>query len=84
MKIMTTTTAAPVETAPIETLPTSEADILAQLRAMELDAVTSYTLADAMREGSTVTGQEYGWGSGANACALSAARLAARARGYIA
>jgi hypothetical protein len=78
MKITTTTTAAPAP----ETVP-SETDILAQLRAMELDAMTSYTLADAMREGSTVTTQAHGWGSGANACALSAARLAARARGYL-
>jgi len=79
MKITTTTTAAPAP----ETAPITEEHILAQLRAMELDAVTSYTLADAMREGSTVTTQEHGWGSGGNACALSAARLAARARGYL-
>lgn len=62
----------------------TEDDILGQLRAMELQVMTSYTLSDAMREGSTVTAQEFGWGSGATACALSAARLAARARGYIA
>jgi len=74
MKITTTTTDAPI----------TEADILDQLRGMDLEVMTSYTLADAMREGSTVTTQEYGWGTGENACALSAARLAARARGYIA
>lgn len=64
--------------------PMTEAEILTALRESELDVMTSYTLADAIREGSTVTGQAYGWGSGANACALSAARLAARARGYLA
>jgi hypothetical protein len=64
--------------------PMTEQDVLDALRDAELTAITSYTLADAMREGSTVTTQEYGWGSGGNACALSAARLAARARGYIA
>lgn len=70
-------------TAETITRPATEDDVLAQLRATELDVMTSYTLADAMREGSTVTSQHYGWGSGDTACALSAARLAARARGYI-
>jgi hypothetical protein len=42
-----------------------------------------YTLADAIREGSSVTDQAYNWGNGENACALSAAVIAGKARGYI-
>jgi hypothetical protein len=48
-----------------------------------MDVATSYTLADAIREGSKVTTQEYGWGNGDTACAMSAAVMAARARGYM-
>ena len=43
-----------------------------------------YTLADAIREGASVTDQAYNWGDGAEtACALTAAVLSAKARGYI-
>lgn len=66
------------------TVSPAEQSVLDTLRATELEALTSYTLADAIRDGSGVTSQEYGWGAGENACALSAARLSARARGYIA
>lgn len=52
------------------------------LGTIELEVTTRYTIADAIREGSKVTTQEYGWGSGDTACALSAAHLAARARGF--
>jgi hypothetical protein len=52
------------------------------LAEIEEKVVTGYTLADAMREGSTVSEQEYNWGSGERACALSAATIAATARGY--
>lgn len=62
----------------------TETEIIESLREMELAALTNYTLADAIREGSQVTTQTYGWGSGDTACALSAARLAAKARGYLA
>lgn len=62
----------------------TEAEVIGSLRATELEVMTSYTLADAIREGSTVTTQVRDWGSGANACALSAARIAAKARGYLA
>lgn len=41
------------------------------------------TLADLIREGSTVTDKAYGWGNGENACALSAAVIAARSRGLL-
>ena len=62
----------------------TEQTVIDELRALELDTMTRYTLADAIREGSQVTQQVYGWGSGGMACALSAARLAARSRGYLA
>jgi hypothetical protein len=39
------------------------------------------TLGDLIREGSSKTTQSYTWGDGESACALSAAYLAARARG---
>lgn len=48
-----------------------------ELRTME------YTLADAIREGSTVSRQAYNWGNGESACALTAAVIAAKARGYV-
>lgn len=55
-------------------------DVLAQI---EERVVTGYTLADAMREGSTVTKQAHGsFGGGGEACALSAAAIAATTRGY--
>lgn len=63
--------------------PMTETDVIDALRATELETLTSYTLADAIREGCGVTVQVQDWGGGANACALSAARLAARARGYL-
>ena len=51
---------------------------------IELEVLTSYTLADAIREGSSVTDQKTGgWGDGKNACALTAAYIAAKARGRI-
>lgn len=56
------------------------------LEEIEMDVLTQgYTLADAIREGSSVTGQYYGWydKKGENACALSAAYIAVRARGLI-
>lgn len=53
------------------------------LNQIEDSVVNGYTLADAMREGSSVTKQAYTWGSGSSACALSAAGIAAKARGII-
>lgn len=48
-----------------------------------MSVLTGYTLADAIREGSTVSEQEYGWGDGATACALTAAVIGAKSRGYV-
>jgi len=53
------------------------------LAGIEEKVVMNYTLADAIREGSKTSQQEYNWGSGDRACALSAAAIAASARGYI-
>lgn len=54
-----------------------------ELRALELHVLTSYTLADAIREGSSVTRQRVGgWVGREDACAIGAGYLAARARGY--
>lgn len=51
---------------------------------IEMDVLTGFTLADAIREGCTVTDQAVGtFGTGRQACALSAARISAKARGYI-
>lgn len=55
-----------------------------ELQEVEMAVLTSYTLADAIREGSSVTEQAINsFGSNGRACALSAAALAAQARGYI-
>lgn len=61
-------------------------DVLkSQLADIEMQVLTSYTLADAIREGSGVTDQKIGgWITENNACALGAGWIAAKARGYIA
>jgi hypothetical protein len=48
-----------------------------------MSVYTGYTLADAIREGSSVSTQSYDWGNGETACALTAAVIAATARGYV-
>lgn len=55
----------------------------AELGEIEMDVLTKFTLADAIREGSTVSNQAYDWGYGDNACALSAACISGAARGYV-
>ncbi len=54
-----------------------------ELSAIELDVLTNYTLADAIREGASITAPAAGWGDGHTACALTAAVISARARRYI-
>lgn len=55
-----------------------------ELAEIELDVTTSYTLADAIREGAKHTGQQFsGWIQDENSCALGAGLLSAVARGYI-
>jgi hypothetical protein len=61
-------------------------DALKQMFAeIELGVLTEgYTLADAIREGSQVSDQKIGgWGDGKNACALTAAYMAAKARDLV-
>lgn len=53
-----------------------------ELGAIELNTM-EYSLADAIREGSGATEQAYNWGDGETACAMSAAVLAAKARGFM-
>lgn len=56
----------------------------AELALIEEKVVTGYTLADAIREGSSVTDQAVGtFRAGHNVCALSAGLIAAKARGYV-
>lgn len=51
---------------------------------IELGVLTEgYTLADAIREGARVSEQAYGWGDVDSACALTAAFVAAKSRGYV-
>lgn len=47
------------------------------------EKVMTTSLADLIRSGSEHTTQEYGWGAGENACALSAAAYAGVALGVI-
>lgn len=59
------------------------AEEIAALAAIEVQVLTTYTLADAIREGASVTEQAHGtFGDRGRTCALSAACLAAKARGY--
>lgn len=51
---------------------------------VETVTLTRFTLADAIRLGSTVSGQAYNWtDADNNMCALSSAVVAAKARGYM-
>lgn len=80
MAPLTTTTTATPDT---DVAPITEHPAIAQLRAIELEVITGYTLADAIREGSSVTSQKIGgWVDTNSSCAIGAAYLAARARGY--
>lgn len=56
-----------------------------ELSEIEMEVTTSYTLADAIREGSTVTKQAYTWSTDEEecVCAMTAAVIAARSRGFM-
>lgn len=55
-----------------------------ELGQIELDVLTKFTLADAIREGSLITTKAEGWGDvEQTACAMSAAVIAARSHGYM-
>lgn len=50
----------------------------------QLEAMTrGLSFADALRAGVKTTDQEYNWGSGYKACALSTVRLGGEATGWI-
>lgn len=55
----------------------------ADLASIEENVLTRVHIADLIRQGSATTVQADGWGSGGEACALSAAALAAKDLGYI-
>lgn len=57
-------------------------ELKAELGTVELKTM-QYTLADAIREGSRNTTQTHNWGNGNTACALSAAVIAGKARGWL-
>jgi len=57
-------------------------ELEAELGAIELTSM-EYTLADAIREGSRVSEQAYNWGDGESACALTAAVIGAKSRGFL-
>lgn len=57
--------------------------IRADLSGVE-EKVLTPSLSDLMRAGSTHTEQEFNWGAGDSACALSAAALGGKALGVIA
>jgi hypothetical protein len=77
-----TQTTMPAPARKLQTREGLDLETLELLSSIDEKVTTGYTLADAIREGSTVTGQAYSWGQGETACALSAAYLAARARGW--
>lgn len=55
----------------------------AELGEIELNTM-QYTLADAIRDGSKVSKHnQSGWGDGETACALTAAVIGAKGRGYL-
>lgn len=56
----------------------------ADLAAIEENVLTRVHIADLIRQGSATTIQADGWGAGGEACALSAAALAAKGLGYLA
>ena len=72
-----------METTEKVTTSTKVDEIRQMLGDIEMDVLTEYTLADAIREGSKVSTQSYGWGAGEQMCAMHAAVAAALARGYM-
>lgn len=84
---MESTTSTTVKTADRETrklIGDPIRELREQLAEIEMGVLTSYTLADAIREGCSVTTQKVGgYGAGREACAMSAAVIAAKARGYV-
>lgn len=71
-------------TADLSKLDEKAEELRAELGSIELNVLSNYTLADAIREGGIVTEQSVGgWGDGNSACAMTAAVIAAKSRGYM-
>lgn len=69
-----------------QALDSKVAELQQELENIEMDVLTQgYTLADAIREGCLTTQKAEGWNNQdySNVCALTAAHLAAKARGII-
>ena len=80
----TSTDIAPVVELRSKLVPDVDPALAAELGALELKVTTGYTLADAIREGSTVTEQAVGtFVREGESCALGAGWIAAKARGYV-
>lgn len=69
----------------MSTLTQEQQDVVDRIKEQvdNIERIGQYTLADAIREGAQFTEQAHGWGDGDKACALHAAALAAKARGYV-
>lgn len=58
-------------------------NIRKELGGIEMQVLTNFTLADAIREGCQVSEKAAGWGDGQYACGMTAAVVSARSRGYL-
>ncbi|MEI4872730.1 hypothetical protein Q8G47_28805, partial [Klebsiella pneumoniae] len=59
-------------------------ELRAELGEIEMDVLTNFTLADAIREGGKVSVENKdGWGNGDSACALHSAVISAKSRDYM-
>jgi hypothetical protein len=67
----------------IQTEHTIDTETRTALAVIEESVVTQVHIADLLRQGAVGTTQAQGWGTGGEACFLSAAALAARDLGYI-
>lgn len=61
------------------TIDTTFAKEMEELGAQIEEKVMSFSLADAIRSGSSVTDKAVGWGAAGQSCALTAAAIAVRA-----
>lgn len=67
----------------IQTEQTIDTEARTALAGIEESVLTQVHIADLLRHGAQSTTQAVGWGSGGEACFLSAAALAAKDLGYI-
>lgn len=67
----------------IQTEQTIDTETRTTLAGIEESVVTQVHIADLLRRGAQTTEQSVGWGSGGDACFLSAAALGLKDLGYI-